>query len=158
MVVLKVGLSCESLVLCTSGKIYRLSAFHFKISYNIYTPLYIPEKKKVELHPSYQNLVVTLDLVSRPRTLSLTLSITLLRLRTRTRVLALALTYLFSPSRTRSHPRFLTLVIAFPRSHLLAFCLSPSHIAYYVKFNYYLITHIIGRVTHPLAPQVVFLF
>jgi hypothetical protein len=27
----------------------------------------------------------------------------------------------------------------------------PSHIAYYIKFNYYLISLIIGRVTHPLA-------
>ena len=111
-------------------------AFHFKISYNIYTPLYIPENKleKVELHPSYQNLVATLDLVSRPRTSSLALGIALLRLctrvlalalvyslspsrsRSRPHVLALALTYSFSPSRSRSRPRFLTLVITFPRS------------------------------------------
>jgi hypothetical protein len=34
---------------------------------------------------------------------------------------------------------------------MLAFRPSLSHIAYYVKFNYYLISHIIGRVTHPLA-------
>ena len=70
---------------------------------------------------------------------------------TRSCVLAVALTFSPSSSRSRSRPRFLTLVIAFPRSHSLAFRLSPSHIAYYVKFNYYLITHIIGRVTHPLA-------
>jgi hypothetical protein len=69
----------------------------------------------------------------------------------RSRVLALALAYSLLPSHSRSRPRFLTLVIAFPRLHSLAFRLSPLHIAYYVKFNYYLITHIIGRVTHPLA-------
>jgi len=51
MVILKVGLLCEPLVLCTSGKIYQLSSFHFKISHYIYTPLYIPEKQ-VELHPA----------------------------------------------------------------------------------------------------------
>src|SRR5882724_1731736 len=45
-------------VLCLSSKIYLLSSFHFKISYNIYTPLDIPEKQ-VELHPSSQNLVTT---------------------------------------------------------------------------------------------------
>jgi hypothetical protein len=51
MVILKVGLLRKPLVLCTSGKIYQLSAFHFKISHYIYTPLYIPEKQ-VELHPT----------------------------------------------------------------------------------------------------------
>src|SRR5258705_292444 len=45
-------------VFCLSSKIYLLSSFHFKISYNIYTPLYIPEKQ-VELHPSFQNLVTS---------------------------------------------------------------------------------------------------
>jgi hypothetical protein len=47
-----------SLVLCLSSKIYLWLSFHFKISYNIYTPLYIPEKQ-VEIHPSSQNLVTT---------------------------------------------------------------------------------------------------
>src|SRR5258705_2730000 len=55
-------------VLYLSSKIYLLSSFHFKILYNIYTPLYIPEKQ-VELHPSSQNLVTTqissLDFVLR---------------------------------------------------------------------------------------------
>ena len=56
------------LVHCLSSIIYPLSSFHLKISYNIYTPLYIPEKQ-VELHPSSQNLVTTqissLDFVLR---------------------------------------------------------------------------------------------
>jgi len=51
MVILKVGLLREPPVLCTSGKIYQLSSFHFKILHYIYTPLYIPEKQ-VELHPA----------------------------------------------------------------------------------------------------------
>jgi hypothetical protein len=45
MVILKVGLLCEPLVLCTSSKIYQLSSFHFKFSHYIYTPQYIPENK-----------------------------------------------------------------------------------------------------------------
>src|ERR1700729_3598677 len=56
MVILEVGLSCTSPVLCASGKIYHLSAFHLKFSHYIYTPLYIPEKQ-VELHPVSQNLI-----------------------------------------------------------------------------------------------------
>jgi hypothetical protein len=51
MVILKVGLLLEPLVLCTRGKIYQFSSFHFKISHYIYTPLYIQEKQ-VELHPA----------------------------------------------------------------------------------------------------------
>jgi hypothetical protein len=51
MVILKLGLLREPPVLCTSGKIYQLSSFHFKFSHYIYTPLYIPEKQ-VELHPA----------------------------------------------------------------------------------------------------------
>jgi hypothetical protein len=66
MVILKVGLLCKPLILCTSSKIYQLSSFHFKISHYIYTPLYIQEKQ-VELHPASQNLVATqilfLDLI-----------------------------------------------------------------------------------------------
>jgi len=60
------------------------------------TILYIPEKKsrKIEIHPSYQNLVVTSDLVSQPRTLSLALGILFLRLHAR--VLALTLAFLHS--------------------------------------------------------------
>jgi hypothetical protein len=50
MVILKVGLLRKPPVLCTSGKIYQLSSFHFKILHYIYTPLYIQEKQ-VELHP-----------------------------------------------------------------------------------------------------------
>ena len=51
MVILKLGLLREPPVLCTSGKIYQLSSFHFKFSHYIYTPLYIPEKQG-ELHPA----------------------------------------------------------------------------------------------------------
>ena len=63
MVILEVGLSCVSPVLCASGKIYHLSAFHLKFSHYMYTPLYIPEKQ-VELHPSSQNLVAAQILTS----------------------------------------------------------------------------------------------
>jgi hypothetical protein len=59
--------------------------------------------------------------------------------------------FLFSLLHASSHPRILTLIIAFLHLHSLAFRLSPSHIAYHVKFNYYLIPHIIGSVTHPLT-------
>ena len=61
IVILDVELLCTSPVLCVSGKIYWLSAFHFKILHYIYTPLYIPEKQ-VELHPLSQNLIVAQNL------------------------------------------------------------------------------------------------
>ena len=63
----------------------------------------------------------------------------------------LALAFSPSPSDTHSHNCVLTLVIMFSCLYLLAFCLLLSHIAYFVKFNYYLIPLIIGRVTHPLT-------
>jgi hypothetical protein len=94
MVVLKVGLSCESPVLCTSGKNLSVVVLFILKFHTIYIlPCTYQKKKvrKVELHPSYQNLVATLDLVSRPRTSSLTLRIALLRLCTR----ILALTLMF---------------------------------------------------------------
>ena len=46
----------------------------------------------------------------------------------------------------------LALTLAFLLSHSLTFCSSLFHIADHIKFNYYLIPLIIGRVTHPLAP------
>ena len=65
------------------------------------------------------------------------------------------LTLTFSPllllSHTHPHTHILTLVIMLPHLCSLAFCLSLSHIAYLVKFNY-LNPLVIGRVTHPLTP------
>jgi hypothetical protein len=77
MVILKVGLLRKPPVLCTSGKIYQLSFFHFKFSHYIYTPLYIQEKQ-VELHPRVSESHCNSDLVFRLCTSSLALNITLL--------------------------------------------------------------------------------
>ena len=48
-------------------------------------------------------------------------------------------------------PQYITLVIMLLCSHSLTFRLLLWHIAFYIKFNYYLIPLIIGRVTHPLT-------
>ena len=48
MVVLDVGLSCASPVLC---KIYQLSAFHFKISHYIYSNIFIHEAQFILCTP-----------------------------------------------------------------------------------------------------------
>jgi hypothetical protein len=51
MDMLNVGVHVHLRSLVLSGKFSCHHPFNFKFSYNIYTPLYIPEKQ-VELHPS----------------------------------------------------------------------------------------------------------
>jgi hypothetical protein len=108
--------------------------------HTIYIYSTVHSRKQVELHPLYQNLIATPDLISWPCTLSFTLDIMLLKLHTCILTLALALVY------------SLSLAHSCPHIILLVFCSLLSHIVYLVKFNYYLIPLIIGRFIHPLTP------
>jgi hypothetical protein len=107
----------------------------FTIHYSIYFTLYISFKKRenftLRLSESCCDLrsrLLTLYFVSHPWH------------------------HIIKTSHSCSHNRTLALVIVLSHSHLLAFCSSLSHIAYLIKFNYYLNPLIIGRVTHPLTP------
>ena len=131
------GLSITQLIeILSSGKKVDGHYFwKFTTDYSIYFTLYIITKR--------ENFIPCIRILLQPQILTLYFV-------THSWHHVIKTSHPHSRSYTCSH--ILTLIIALSRLHSLAFHSSLLHIASLIKFNYYLITLIIGRVTHPLTP------